>query len=222
MSPVPGAPSARIWNLPLREAVAAVTDRLVGVPRRTIQGTLHRAVYARYLLPPVTHPEPLYFNGSLAGRRFTPRMGPAGLYLSFDPSTTPAELRAVLFEHGFPVSTEEHDLIMLVAVRSVVHRVLDLTDAQTLTALDLRPADLRADWETEQDEYLAGRGPMPATQILALTAHTSGLFAGIKYPSARTSFGVNLMVFPDRLEKSRGDSLEVITSLSGYAQRLPP
>jgi hypothetical protein len=216
-----GAPSPRIWDLPLPEAVTAAMDRLAGVRRRTVRGTLHRAMYAKFLLPPVRNPEPLYFKGSLAGRRFTPRMGPAGLYLSFDPSTPPAELRAVVFEHGMPVSTEAHDLILLVAVRSVVHRVLDLTDASTLGALDLTPADLRADWEAEQDEYLAGRGPMPSTQILALTAHASGLFAGIKYPSARTDFGVNLVVFPDRLEKTRGDFLEVVTSLGGYSQRLP-
>jgi hypothetical protein len=63
---------------------------------------------------------------------------------------------------------------------------------------------------------------MPATQALALTAHASGLFAGIKYPSARTDFGTNLVVFPDRLEKDRGDSLEVVTSISGFSQRLPP
>ncbi|MCA1788653.1 MAG: RES family NAD+ phosphorylase, partial [Thioalkalivibrio sp.] len=167
-------------------------------------------------------PEPLYFNGSLAGRRFTPRMGPAGLYLSFDPSTPPAELRAVVFEHGFPVSTQEHDLILLVAVRAMVHRVLDLTDASILGVLDLTPADLKSDWDAEQDAYLAGLGPMPATQILALTAHASELFAGIKYPSARTDFGVNLVVFPDRLEKARGDYLEVVSSISGYSQRLPP
>jgi RES domain-containing protein len=179
-------------------------------------------VYAKFLLPPVTDPEPLYFNGSLAGRRFTPRTGPAGLYLTFDPSTPPAELRAVVFEHGFPVASQEHDLILLVAVRAQVHRVLDLTDASILDALDLTPPDLRSDWEAEQDEYLAGRGPMPATQILALTAHASGLFAGIKYPSARTDFGVNMVVFPDRLDSALGDSLEVISSLSGYGQRLPP
>jgi RES domain-containing protein len=221
MPPASGASSPRIWDLPLPEAVTAAMDRLAGVPRLTIQGTLHRAVYAKFLLPPVTSPEPLYFNGSLAGRRFTPRMGPAGLYLSFDPSTPPAELRAVVFEHGFPVSTEEHDLILLVSVRSSVHRVLDLTDASILDVLELSPSDLKADWEVEQDEYLAGRSPMPATQVLALTAHTSGLFAGIKYPSARTDFGVNLVVFPDRLEKARGDCLEVVTSISGYSQRLP-
>jgi hypothetical protein len=62
---------------------------------------------------------------------------------------------------------------------------------------------------------------MPATQLLALTAHLCGLFAGIKYPSARTDFGVNLVVFPDRLDAARGDRLEVVDSASRFAQRLP-
>lgn len=221
MQPALAAPAGRIWDVPQDQAIEAVLARLAGVPRRTIQGTLFRAVYAAYLLPPAAAPEPLYFNGSLAGRRFTPRKGPAGLYLSFDPSTPPAELRTVVFEHGFPVATREHDPIVLVSVRSTVHRVLDLTDAPTRSALDLTRADLRADWEREQDEYLAGRGPMPATQLLALTAHLSGLFAGIKYPSARTDFGVNLVVFPDRLEMGR-DCLEVVDAGNRYSQRLPP
>ena len=222
MSSAPGAPPVRIWNLPLDEAISAVMDRLGRVRRRRIEGTLHRAMYEKFLASPVAvHPDPLYFAGSRAGRRFTPRMGPAGLYLSFDPSTPPAELRTVVFEHGFPVSTEEHDPIVTVAVRTVIHRVLDLTDASTRRSLGLTVADLRADWERGQDEYLAGRGPMPATQLLALTAHASGLFAGIKYPSARTRFGINLVVFPDRLEKSH-DYLEVIDSTKRYYQRLPP
>ena len=136
-------------------------------------------------------PEPLYFLGSLAGRRYTPRGGPAGLYLAFDPATPPAELRAVVFEHGFPVSSLEHDPIVTIAVRSVVHHVLNLMDPGTVTTLELRDADLKADWEGGQAEYLAGTAPMPATQLLALAAHESGLCAGIKYPSARTDFGVN-------------------------------
>src|SRR5687768_14795118 len=111
----PRSTSGRIWDLPHAEAVVAVADRLLGVRRRRVQATLHRAVYNKYLHPPAPPggspppPQPLYYNGSLSGRRYTPRLGPAGLYLSFDPSTPPAELRAVIFEHGLPVSSEEHD-----------------------------------------------------------------------------------------------------------------
>lgn len=226
--PSPG-PSARIWKLPHADAVVAVADRLLGVRRRRVQATLHRAVYNKYLhplAPPGGTPpaQPLYYEGSLSGRRYTPRLGPAGLYLSFDPSTPPAELRAVIFEHGLPVNSEEHDPFTVVAVRAIVHRVLDLTDSATLTTLDLGPDDLTADWEHEQEEYGAGRAPMPATQLLALAAHATREFAGILYPSARTDFGRNLVVFPDRLRRRarNADLLEVIDSTGRYAQRLPP
>jgi hypothetical protein len=219
---VHAANPGRIWDLPQHEAIQAVMDRLGHVRRKTIRGTVHRAMYAKYLLSPGADPQPLYYKGSLSGRRFTPRMGPAGLYLSFDPSTPQAELRAVIFEGGVPVSTSDHDPIITVAVRCAIHRILDVTDSDTRNLLDLTRADLRSDWERRQDEYLAGRAPMPATQLLALTAHASGLFAGIKYPSARTDFGVNLVVFPDRLRGSAGDFLEVVDSGNRFSQRLPP
>jgi hypothetical protein len=213
-------PGGRIWDLPGDESIAAVAERLTRVRRLTVTRTLHRAMYLAHLEQPGATPEPLFYKGSLAGRRYTPRGGPAGLYLAFDPSTPPAELRAVVFEHGFPVRSEEHDPIITIAVRSVVHHVLDLTDAATLAALDLTDADLEADWEAQQVTYLAGAAAMPATQLLALVAHASGLFTAIRYPSARTGFGVNLVVFPDRL--GAGDLLEAVDTTGRYAQRLPP
>jgi RES domain-containing protein len=219
---VHAAEPGRIWDLPQHEAMQAVTDRLARVRRKTVRGTVHRALYAKYLLSAGTDPKPLYYEGSLGGRRFTPRMGPAGLYLSFDPATPQAELRTVVFADGVPAATSSHDPIITVAVRCAVHRILDLTDPETREILSLTRADLRSDWEREQDEYLAGRAPMPATQLLALTGHASGLFAGIKYPSARTDFGVNLVVFPDRLRSSIGDVLEAVDSDNRFFQRLPP
>lgn len=222
MTAAPASGSGRIWHLPQPDALVAVAHRLTLVPRLTVRRTLHRAMYARYLdASSGVTPDPLYCRGSLAGRRYTPRLGPAGLYLSFDPSTPPAELKAVVFEHGFPAATEEHDPIILIAVRAVVHRVLDLTDASTCTTLDLSDDDLGLDWEQAQEEYLARRAPMPATQMLALAAHSTELFAGIKYPSVRTDFGINLVVFPDRLRAEHGDALEVIDSTGRYAQRVP-
>lgn len=64
---------------------------------------------------------------------------------------------------------------------------------------------------------------MPRTQLLALAAHATGLIAGIRYPSARTPFGINLVVFPDRLRKHgpKADSLQVDDSTGAYAQTLP-
>jgi hypothetical protein len=157
VTPAPPPPGRhRIWDLPEREAVEAVVERLTRVRRLAIMRTLHRAMYFATLeRPGGTRPEPLYYAGSLAGRRYTPRGGPAGLYLAFDPSTPPAELRAVVFEHGFPVSSEPHDPIVTIAVRAVVRHVLDLTDPSTVEALDPTDANLTADWEAEQAGYLA-------------------------------------------------------------------
>jgi hypothetical protein len=141
--------------------------------------------------------------------------------LAFDPSTPPAELRAVVFEHGLPIRTKEHDPIITISVRVNVRHVLDLTDPDTRGILDLSESELYADWEHQQDEYIAGRRTMPATQLLALAAHLSDLIIAIQYPSARTKFGVNLVVFPDRLNAAAGDFLEAVDSTGRYAQHLP-
>lgn len=220
---MPAAPRrVRLWERPLPEAVVAAGDRLVRAPRIRIAGTVHRAVYAKYLDPAVySPPQPLYYLGSLAGGRFTPRRGPAGLYLSFDSATPMAELRTVIFHDGVPEPDTSHDPVLVVAVKIAVGRVLDLTEAAVRTVVGLRKSDLFCDWERGQEDYLSERGPMPPTQILALAAHATGEFAGIKYPSARAPFGSNLVVFPDRLDPARGDLIDVVDPRGRYNQRLP-
>lgn len=222
MTNLPDPSGTRVWDLPESEALEEITERLTRVGRRTIERILYRATYLRHLDVPEGSPvEPLYYLGSLAGARYTPRKGPAGLYLAYDPATPAAELRAVVFAGGRVVRTEEHDPIVTVAVRATLHHVLDLTDDDTCRTLDLTDLELRADWEQGQDGYLRDLGPMPATQLLALAAHTSGLVTAIKYKSARTDFGTNLVVFPDRLSADAGDLLEVIDSKGRLVQRLP-
>ena len=214
------AVSPSIWELPDAQAVTAVGQLLIGLPRTAVDDVLYRSVFAKYLVGTTTPPEPLYFAGSLSGGRYTPRRGPAGLYLSFDPATTPAELRAVVFNSNATLVTHGVDPIITVSVQTRVARVLDLTVESNLAALALQPADLVCDWEFEQEQYLDGRGSMPKTQMLALAAHGTGLFAGLKFPSARTSFGRNLVVFPDRLNAAV-DWLQVLDSTGRWAQRLP-
>jgi RES domain-containing protein len=222
MAAAPRKARVRLWERPLPDAVVAAGDRLFVAPRIQIAGTLHRAVYAKYLDPAVySPPQPLYYLGSLDGRRFTPRKGPAGLYLSFDSATPMAELRTVIFHDGVPEPDTSHEPVLVVAIDIVVGRVLDLTQPSVRTMVGLKRSELLSDWERGQEEYLAGRGPMPPTQILAFAAHASGEFAGIKYPSARAPFGTNLVVFPDRLDPACGDSVEVVDPRGRYSQRLP-
>src|SRR5690349_4062428 len=101
--------SAINWRGDEKETIRSVAAVLVDLPAIDITGPLFRAVLAQYLLrDDGAKPEPLYYKGSLSGRRYTPRHGPAGLYLGFDPSTLPAELRTIAFEQGFPVDAKEH------------------------------------------------------------------------------------------------------------------
>jgi hypothetical protein len=213
---------ARLWYRDETAVITEVVERLLDVCLITVQCPLYRAVFERYLNPADgSAPEPLYYRGSLAGGRFTPRKGPAGLYLSYDPSTPLAELRVIMFGDGASVSSVEHDPIVAIAVRATVHHVLDLTDAAVRRRLDLTPRELAADWLTQQGRFLAGDSPMPATQLLALAAHTSRLVTAIRYPSTRSRIGRNLVVFPDRLDRAAGDLLEVVDSTDRYRQRLP-
>jgi hypothetical protein len=216
MTQTGGWPS--LWRLPESGLVHALGERLLDVPRIRITGTLHRAVYADLLRR--RHPKPLYYKGSVSGRRYTPPGGPAGLYVAFDPATPAAELRLVVFEHGWPVRTTPHDPVTTIAIRSRVGRVLDLTDQKTRRLLSVTQAMLLADWERQQKLHQRGRGRMPATQLLALAAHSVGTVTGIKYPSARAPFGHCLVVFPDRL-RNPTDLLEVVDSTGHYQDILP-
>ena len=211
-----------MWQLPHANAVVAVADVLVDLPRIVVRRTAYRAMPEAILNPASgARPEPLFYLGSLAGRRFTPRGGPAGLYMSLDPATTMAEVRAIVFTDGVPTATADHPPIVTVAAHCDVRRVLDVTAEDIRAPLDLHAADLVADWESEQEVYLRGEGPMPVTQLLALAAHETAIIAGIVYPSARTEFGTNLVVFPDRLNSADGDHIEVINPSGRYFQRLP-
>jgi hypothetical protein len=214
---VTASPASRLWLAPEADALVELAQRLTTVRRRQIDQQLHRAIYTKYLLLP-PGPRPLYYNSSVAGRRYTPRGGPAGLYLSFDPATTTAELRAVVFDHDALSIAHEHDPITVISARTSVGGLLDLTDPDTCDALDVTLAELDNDWESEQDAHTKGLGPRPAGQLLAMAAHLTGEFAGIVYASRRTPFGINVVIFPDRLYDD--EYVEVIDSTGFMTERL--
>ena len=123
--------------------------------------------------------DPLSVEGSLQhGGRYNPIGGFGALYC--------AESRAVCAaEIGKPAARHPVLPYRLARIRVQLQRVLDLTDASTLTALGLRPEDLTGqDWD--------------ATQRLAAQARAAG-FEALLVPSAAGP-GRNLVVFPDRLD----------------------
>jgi hypothetical protein len=205
------------------EAVAALMVRLAqpAILRVHVDGTLHRAVFDRNLRR-FDPPQPLYYLNSLGGGRYSPIGGPAGLYLAYDAATPAAEVRAVIFnEAGFPAPSTPHDPVVTFAATVNARGLLDLTDAMTRRALDLRVGDLHVDWLAAQEAAKRGDGLLPITQQLALAAHGLLIFGGIKYPSVRARFGTNVVLFPDRLDASAGDQVALIDSTGYYQGRLP-
>lgn len=157
--PPPSPARVDLWTRPAPEEDAVLEElagRLVLVPRRSLQRDVYRAVFATYLIG-ASDPNPLHYNGSLAGRRYTPVGGPAGLYLSLDNATPLAELRKLALENGFPISTG-HDPITVVTVNANVGGLLDLTDQKTRDLLQITTRELTEDWETVQAEHSAGSG----------------------------------------------------------------
>lgn len=192
----PGSRSSPLG--PEQRAVRTLARRIARAPLVQVEGTLCRAVRAKYLRR--TPPEPLYYRGSEIGARYTPRGGPAGLYLASDPATALAEIRDLMQSpRGQPLPPLRREPVTLVYVETEVGRVLDLTDATVRRALRVSRKAIMAEWQEPMLAYLAAKGPMPLTQQIGLAAHVSGVVGGILFPSARWKDGLCLMVFPDRL-----------------------
>lgn len=183
-----------------QRAIRTLARRIARAPLAEVEGTLCRAVRAKHLRR--TPPEPLHYRGSEVGARYTPRGGPAGLYLASDQPTAFAEIRDLMQSpRGRPLPPTRRDPVTLVYVETEVARVLDLTDATVRGALRVSRKAITAEWQEPMLDYLAGNGPMPLTQQIGLAAHISGVVGGILFPSARWKGGLCMVVFPDRLVK---------------------
>jgi hypothetical protein len=219
------------WKLPLAQqdaAISAVARLITGAVRSTtgtlidIAGVLHRGIYDKHLRSK-SPPDALYFVGSNAGRRYTPPGGPAGFYLSFDPATPLAELRAVTYDQsGMPQPSGKNPPVVVLSYDVSARRILDVTNDDVRRALGLSLAQLRSDWESLQAHFLSGAGAMPPTQLLALAAHELKIVQGIKYRSVRDrKRGVNVVIFPDRLDRTGGDHISVYDDTGYYAGTMP-
>lgn len=156
-------------------------EKLSALPGRSVRGTFYRALLAAFAL------EPLSVEGSLRhGGRYNPMGAFGAIYCGENPAVCAAEIRKRAEHHPVP----RH---RLARIQLGLHRVLDLTDPATLTALGLRAEDLVADnWEP--------------TQRIGAAARAAG-FEGLLVPSAAGP-GRNLVIFPDRLDtRSRIRSL---------------
>lgn len=201
-------------------AIETLANRISRAPlAQDAHATLCRAVEAKYLRR--RPPQPLYYLGSLEGRRYTPPAGPAGLYLATDQPTAFAEIRNLyLGPGGQPLPLKPSPPVTLVYVAVELRRVLDLTDGAVRKAVRVSRKAILAEWEAPMLAYLSGSGPMPLTQQIGAAAHLSTAVQGIYYPSARWKGGRCLVVFPDRL--TAADRVDAYDPTGVLSQQLAP
>jgi len=130
-------------------------------------------------------------GASLHGGRYTPKGGPATLYLAVDPVTAVEEV--MYYHRRFNVSLTEFKPKLLASVAVSVGTCLDFTNAELCSALSLSAADLLEEWEP----YL-NRNELAPTQALGRQLFEFGIEA-LLVPSARHDQGENIVVFIDNL-----------------------
>jgi len=168
-------------------------------------------------------PEPLWPGGPrLYGARFNPKGPFGGIYLASDPVTALTEVGAVLENPSVPRTTLRTPPWAVFAVEGIVTGTLDLTDSRNQECLGTSLSELTGDWRYTQARYLRGESSMPPTQLLGKVAYESERITGLLYRAARNTVdGLSLVVFPDRLDHERGDSLAVYDPHKQISQRLP-
>ena len=202
------------------------------VGRVPLRGPWYRAVNFDYLSsPPPGGPagsavQPLWPGGAARkGARFTPQAAPGAtgidcLYLAEDELTPLQEIAGVLRPPGSPAPLLFEPQVLL-TVDGVLTDILDLTDAGTQAALGTTRQELTGLWLLQQSSYLAGKGPLPPTQLLAAEAFASRAVVGLRYPSSKNVNGIGLAVFTSRLVSGR-HLLKVYNQRGGRLQQSLP
>lgn len=182
---------------------------LPDLPLIPATGPWTRAVELVHLRKP--EPEPLWagegssrFNSDGAFRR---------LYLSSDPTTALKESEAV-----FGAQPVRNPPWVLITVEGFLQRVLDLTDPALQARLGTSLSELTGNWRYPEHLWRQGKGSLPPTQLLGLTAYKVGHIQGLSFHSAKnTGVGSNLVVFVDRLVPGEASFLKVYDP-AGYLQ----
>ena len=212
--------------------VTKLRRALAKQPRVSYSGPWYRAVVFDYLLKPPpgvtagSPVQPLWPGGARRkGARFTPKETPAPgidcLYLATDELTPMLEVSGVLRPPGSPVPLVFEPQVLM-TVRGVLTNIVDITQLGVQTALGTSHAELTGDWLVPQEQYLAGKGPMPPTQVLGQAAYEDGNILGLAYRSTKSSTSsLGIVVFTERLAKVFS-YLELYNKIGGtLQQRLP-
>ncbi|MBP6745746.1 RES family NAD+ phosphorylase [bacterium] len=172
-----------------------LTVALNAVPRTRVTGIFYRSI-AEVAMHSLSPPQPLYSLGARkTGQRFTPKNGPASLYLSANFETSYIET------HGTATSIAASGLAftppptVIIAISVDIERVLDLTVPAVRDKLGTDEAELAGPWFEQMIT-----GDLVPTHLLARAAHLSNLFEGLKFNSVQKPGAVNLLVWPKKLK----------------------
>lgn len=177
----------------LRNALGRCASRAV-----RWSGVVYRSVTPRY----ANKDDLLTGMGSCsAGARWNPPRSFPAVYASLDPHTALDEVLAHFLHYGIPIESAMPRVMVSIRVR--LGRVLDLTDGPTRSAL--RVSARRMLDERWREERAAGREAL--TQAIGRLAREVG-WEGIVVPSAARRGEVNLVLFPDNLD--RRSTLEIV------------
>lgn len=187
------------------------------IPSQTLTRNMHRAVDLDKLLS-IIPPQPLFALGpGLQGQRFTPKGGPAALYVSEHLTMAFYEANG-LFANQAALALQSAPATVIFTLRVHLERVLDITDIETQRLLGTTEAELTSAFRWQQ---LVGAS-IP-TQILGDVVFASGLFQAIRYPSNLDRDQVrreaNLVIWTDRLIAP--SFIEVLDTSGKFCQRIP-
>ncbi|MDP3509025.1 MAG: RES family NAD+ phosphorylase [Candidatus Melainabacteria bacterium] len=172
-----------------------LTIALNAVPRTRVSGVFYRSI-AEVAMHSLSPPQPLFSLGARkTGQRFTPKNGPASLYLSANFETSYIETHGTatsIAASGFAFTPPP---TVIVAISVDVEHVLDLTEPTVRDTLGTDEAELAGPWF---EQMLTG--DLVPTHVLARAAHLSNRFDGLKFNSVQKPGAVNLLVWPKKLK----------------------
>jgi len=185
------------------------------VPRTRVTGVFYRSI-AEAAIHSLAPPKPLHSLGPRkSGQRFTPKNGPACLYMSEDFDTSYIETHGT----AASIAASGHHFVppptVIIAISVDIEHVLDLTVPAVRDALGTDEAELSGPWF----EQMLAHDSVP-THSLARVAHLSNLFEAIRFTSVQKPGAINLMVWPKKLIAPH--FIEVNDPSRRLHQRIPP
>ncbi len=168
-----------------------IVSRLKAIKAMRIKVTAYRLVSPEY----AKEKDLLTGKGSgLHGSRWNPP-GIATVYASFTPATATEESLAHFRYYSIPIHAAMPR--MFVAIHAQLIKVLDLTEGANRKRLQIAESRLlKCDWRKEM-----ASGQDALSQLVGRAAKEAG-FEALVVRSAEDPEGVNLVIFPDNLQKS--------------------